>query len=260
MASYGLEVLEKDYCTDELLEIFSRAHMSYINQIFGDATIREIIQDVYAAKGKLVIEPAGANFEHSVHHVYYADENENENYNENNANAPSRNIDFTTSKVCSLSLNYQDLTADNNDTLCQSYSLMAYLGVHFDSTPSKVATREQKFNKQLSMINMYRDILDYDAFKLEFNAIVKDKRNNKLWTDSVDPDKNFYIIQKFKTPANVVKQIRRVLDVWEKYGWQFFVEDGKCKKLKQDGGVRKTKKNRLNRSNRSKSKRNNSRK
>jgi hypothetical protein len=107
---------------------------------------------------------------------------------------------------------------------------------------------------------MYRDILDYDAFILEFNAIVKDKRNNKLWTDSVDPDKNFYIIQKFKTPANVVKQIRRVLDVWEKYGWQFFVEDGKCKKLKQDGGVRKTKKNRLNRSNKSKSKRNNFRK
>jgi len=105
------------------------------------------------------------------------------------------------------------------------------------------------------MINMYRDILDYPAFAAEFNEIVRDKRNNKLWTDSVDPDKNFFIIQKFKTPANVVKQIRKVLDAWEKYGWQFFVEDGMCKKLKQDGG--KTKKNR---SSKRKTKRNKSRK
>jgi hypothetical protein len=50
--------------------------MSYINQIFGDETIRDIIQEVFPMGGQLVIEPADENFEYSVHHVYYKDEDE----------------------------------------------------------------------------------------------------------------------------------------------------------------------------------------
>jgi hypothetical protein len=334
MSSYHLEVLEKEYCTDDLLTIFSRAHMTYINQIFGDATIREIITEVFPTMGKLIIEPTGADFEHSVHHVYYynADEepyndwgnNENNNNNVQNgtpkpqsnnnvvknvmnnlvtkveaghvggSNLPSTpkangapsvpnsgattvsansahtkvtneagNTDYNvagfalnrrgrrneseTSKICSVTLGYQDLSVDTNDTLCQSYSLMAYLSIEFDMTPSADATVEQKFNKQLAMINMYRGILNDPAFIKELDIVVKNKDNKELWEDTVDDENPFFIIKKYKKTKTIVDNIKRVLDIWEKYGWQFFVGDGKCQKQKQDGGKRKTRRRRNSR-------------
>ena len=45
-----LDVLNGD-CTDDNLIIFSRAHYSYINQIFGDLSVRTIIQEIYKKKG-----------------------------------------------------------------------------------------------------------------------------------------------------------------------------------------------------------------
>jgi len=333
MSSYHLEVLEKDFCNNDLLTIFSRAHMTYINQIFGDASIREIITEVFQTVGKLVIEPTGPNFEHSVHHVYYYNEDEepyndwgSNNENDENANHPpnatpknksnnnvvknvmnnlvtkveaghvggsnlpstpkaaantqlnsgpttatansahtaatnvvannhtntqynaagfalnrrGRRNEANTSKICSVTLGYQDLTVDENDTLCQSYSLMAYLSIDFDMTPSADATVEQKFNKQLSMINMYREILNDPAFIKELDSVVKNKDNKELWQDTVDDENPFFIIKKYKKTKTIVDNIRRVLNVWEKYGWRFFVGDGKCPKEKQDGGNRKT--------------------
>lgn len=239
---FHLEVLEVPWCNNKRLTVFSRAHMTYINQIFGDATIRDIIQELYPSEGKLVIEPAGADFEHSVHHVFYS----------NGSETPTEELEeerpwnFATSKVCSLSLNYQDLEADVNDTLCQSYSLMAYLDIDFDMTPSKTATLEQKFNKQRSMVDMYRGILATPGFVEELDAIVRDKRNKKLWEDTVDDEHPFYIIQKFKTTEKIVSMINRVLDVWERYGWRFFVGDGTCEKEKKAGGTRTTRRNRRN--------------
>jgi len=333
MSAYHLEVLEKDFCNNDLLTIFSRAHMTYINQIFGDATIREIITEVFPTVGKLVIEPTGPNFEHSVHHVYYYNDAEepyndwgSNNENDENANHPPNgtpknkpnnnvvknvmnnlvtkveaghvggsNLPLTpkaaantqpnsgpttvtansahtaapnvvpnaatntqynasgfalnrrgrrnvtdTSKICSVTLGYQDLSVDENDTLCQSYSLMAYLSVDFDMTPSADATIEQKFNKQLSMINMYREILNNPQFIKELDVLVKNKNNKELWQDTVDDENPFFIIKKYKKTKTIVDNIRRVLNVWEKYGWRFFVGDGKCPKEKQDGGKRKT--------------------
>jgi len=272
MASFHLEILDKQYCTNELLIIFSRAHMSYINQIFGDATIREIIQEIYKLEGKLIIEPGGANFEHSVHHVYYynadeepVDENNetvSTNYNTNNnmnniknvANNTVRNRvaqnrfknahneDFVSSKVCSIDLGFQNIHVDVNDTLCQSYSLASYLQVPFDNTPSKNATVELKFEKHRALINMYRMLLENKAFIRELNAIITNKANKQLWQDTVDNENPFFIIERFKKPKVIIDKIKTVLDIWERYGWQFFVGDGTCRKLKQDGGKRKTRK------------------
>jgi hypothetical protein len=271
MASFHLEILDKQYCTNELLIIFSRAHMSYINQIFGDATIREIIQEIYKLEGKLIIEPGGANFEHSVHHVYYynADEEPSHNNNNNtvnnatvnnysnvknnannnsknnsnsNAKNNSNNDDFISSKVCSVDLGFQDIHVDVNDTLCQSYSLASYLQVPFDNTPSKNASVELKFEKHRALIHMYRMLLENKAFIRELNAIITNKDNKQIWQDTIDDENPFFIIEKFKKPKVVIDKIRTVLDIWERYGWQFFVGDGKCRKVKQDGGKRKTRK------------------
>jgi len=331
MEPYHLEVLDIPYCNNDYLIIFSRAHMSYINQIFGDETIRDIIQEVFPMGGKLVIEAAGANFEHSVHHVYYYDADEsitnnnnsnnnstnssnnntnnnsrnssnnntnnnsrnssnnntnnstnssnnntnnstnssnnntnnnsrnssnnntnnnsrnssnnntnNNSRNSSNNNTNNNNTNFVSSKICSVNIGYQDLDVDVNDTLCQSYSLMAYLEVPFDSTPSRDATTEMKFQKQLAMINMYRMILENENFLRELDGIIKDKRNKKLWEDTVDEENPFFMIERFKSTKRIVKNINTVLDIWENYGWHFFVGDGKCEKVKKNGGARKT--------------------
>jgi hypothetical protein len=67
---YHLEKIERLPCTNEKLKIFGRAHYCYINQIFGDQSVRSIIQEVITNPGKLVVEPSGPEFENSFHHVF----------------------------------------------------------------------------------------------------------------------------------------------------------------------------------------------
>ena len=59
-------------CTNKKLEIFSFEHYSYINQIFGDITIRRIIREVYRDLAKKFLFKkinTGEEFENSFHHV-----------------------------------------------------------------------------------------------------------------------------------------------------------------------------------------------
>ena len=37
-------------CDDHLLGLFSKNHYTYINQIFGDQTVREIISEIFPNK------------------------------------------------------------------------------------------------------------------------------------------------------------------------------------------------------------------
>jgi hypothetical protein len=239
--TYHLEAIEVPYCNNDNLIIFGRAHMSYINQIFGDETIRDIIQEVFPMGGQLVIEPADENFEYSVHHVYYADEDEDPLSELTEEEQAARGANFANTRVCSVANDYQDIEVDINDTLCQTYSLMSFLHIDFDKTASKIATRAQKYAKHKAMIKMYRDILDYPDFRRQLASIVKDSKNKKLWKDTVDESHPFFINQRLKTVDRVISNIKRVLIIWEDYGWQYFVEQGTCPKEKQDGG--RTKKN-----------------
>jgi hypothetical protein len=195
MKQYRLKLSEHDY------HEFSRAHMSYINQIFGDITVRQIIQEIYPRSGSLAVLTSGPEFEYSHHHIYKKDGE----------------------SVCSIEMGYQNTLIDVNDNLCQSYALMSYLDIPFDKTPSSTASVEQKRMKQMAMINMYRNILENKDFvKIFINEVVFEK-NNKLWTDWVN--RKFYIIQKLSA-ARIIKHIKKVLDAWENYGWRYFVGDG----------------------------------
>jgi hypothetical protein len=219
--SYHLEKIEKLPCTDEKLAIFGRAHYSYINQIFGDQSVRSIIQELIVKPGKLVVEKSGAEFENSFHHVF---------------KAGRKKADL----VCSAIEGYQDIEVDENDTLCQSYSLMTYLQIPFDKTPSEHASNQKKHSKHLSMIAMYRDILKNKEFVKLFSEDLIFEENNELWQDTVDADNTFNIIEKYNTGPKIIEIIERVLDIWEKYGWMYFVGSGTCI---MNGG-RKTRKRR----------------
>ena len=207
--SYHLEKIEKMPCTTAKLEIFGRAHYSYINQIFGDQTVRSIIQEIMKKPGKLVVEKSGPEFENSFHHVFKAGKTK-------------------ATIVCSANHGYQDIEVDINDTLCQSYSLMAYLQIPFDTTPSEDATMEKKHSKHMAMIAMYRRILKNKEFVKIFNDDLIFEENNELWQDTVDDTHTFNIIEKYKTGPKIIEVIEQVLSIWEKYGWMYFVGDGTC--------------------------------
>ena len=202
-SSYHLELLENNR---RHLNVFSRAHMSYINQIFGDQTVRDIIREIFKKPGTLIVEDGGPDFMDSNHHTFMSQEGRN---------------------ICSVKLGYQNLNVDINDTLCQSYSLMTYLNIPFDITPSKTATIAKKKERQIAMINMYRNILNNEQFINIFSDEIVFESNNTVWTDSVNHKKEFFIIQKFKNAAPIIKNIHRVLDIWEDYGWCYFVNNGK---------------------------------
>ena len=203
MKSYHLELLEN---SKNHLNVFSRAHMSYINQIFGDQTVRDIIMEIFPNPGTLIVEDGGSDFMNSYHHLFMNEEGK---------------------KVCSVALRYQNLSVDINDTLCQSYSLMKYLQIPFDTTPSKTATIAIKKERQMTMINMYRIILNNEQFINSLSNEIVFETNNTLWLDSVNHKKNFFMIKQFKNAAPIIRNIHRVLDIWEDYGWCYFVNNGK---------------------------------
>lgn len=217
--SYHLEKIERLPCTNDKLIIFGRAHYSYINAIFGDQAVRSIIQEVMKKPGKLIVEKSGSEFENSFHHVFKAGKTK-------------------ASIVCSGNKGYQNTSVDIHDNLCQSYSLMTYLQIPFDTTRSDEATVEQKHSKHIAMIAMYRMILNNEEFVELFNT---DITYPTIWEDSVDDTNTFSIIDKYKTGPEILKVIQRVLNIWEKYGWMYFVGDGTCIAR---GGSKKTRRNR----------------
>ena len=207
-----LDNLYKEECTEENLITFGRAHYSYFNTIFGDETVRAIIKEIYKFKGKLIVENEAAGFDaESIHHVY---------------KPPKQNI------ICSAESRYQVVNFDVNDTLCQSYSLMSALGISFDKTDSEDATPEQKYQKHKSMIQMYRDILENEKFISILNYGVIGEHNFKLlenWEDSVDENNKFLIVQNYVGKITLLKEVlQNILNIWEKYGWMYFVGKGVC--------------------------------
>jgi hypothetical protein len=211
MTSYHLEILNGAKCNKKNLEIFGRAHYSYINQIFGDQTVRDIIQEIMQKegyKGTLIAEPQGegTRFGDGFHHI----------------------VKFQKKTLCSANSGYQNNKIDKNDNLCQSYSLLNYLKIPFDKTPAEDATVEIKRNRQMAMIDMYRVIIIIPEFVKKFTKEVVHKDNNHLWEDSVDNKNVFYIIEKYKKGKQILENIEKVLDAWEDFGWMYFIEDGKC--------------------------------
>jgi hypothetical protein len=212
MSPYTLDILKGTTCSDTNLKIFSRAHMSYINQIFGDLTIRDIIQEVWAKSGKLIVKESGEDFENSHHHMYQPHKIK------------------TNFIMCSVQEEYQDIDVDVNDTLCQSYSLMNYFGITFDKTPSKTASVEIKRERQLEMIKMYRRIIKNEKFQKGLAEVIKNKVNKHLWEDTTDNNNPFFMIDTFKKIEPIIRNITNILIVWEAYGWVYFIGNGKCPK------------------------------
>lgn len=200
---------DNDKCTNLKLELFSYEHYTYINQIFGDATVREIITEMYAKRDwKFAVEKANADFEYSNHHIL-----------------EKKGKDGETVKWCSVAEGFQNILINKNDTLCQSYTLMKYLN-------KPIVTNMKK--RQMDMIKMYRNLIKREYFKEEVNGVIeimrrKIKRTKKkgdpaLWKDYTNSPET-YLCKDFNT---IYAEIHSVLDKWETYGYLHFIKEGGC--------------------------------
>jgi len=191
-------------CSNEKLEEFSKKHFTYINQIFGDATVRQIIEEEYPTTYEFAVEETGAEFEHSFHHT-----------------VKDREDDHV---ICSVAEGYQNIYKNKNDTLCQSYSLLNYFDIDIP---------DDKKERQMAMIQMYRDILngtmenfeDVDFKKIIYDEILSVKANKSLWLNFVT-NRGYISMAKNK----FFKNIEDTLDEWEEFGYWYFIGKGNCPK------------------------------
>jgi hypothetical protein len=203
----------KANCSAEKLLDFSKKHYTYINQIFGDATVRQIIEEEYPTTWEFKVAKAGPEFGNSFHHTV-------------------RDREQPDLFVCSGIDGVQDLHKNINDTLCQSYSLMNYFEI-----PIQLSEEKGKLKKiyhetnQKAMAQMYRDILNgtlenyegVDFKEILTNEILSVKRNNKLWRNFVTGRGHVNM-----KPEVLFKNIEDTLDEWEEFGYWFFIGKGEC--------------------------------
>ena len=203
-------------CSPAQLKYFSQKHYTYINQIFGDVTIRQIISEIFPNNNYKFhvedVEEDNTDFDGGIHHVLY----------ETNTNTKVPN------KWCSVDEEYQDTNINENDSLCQSYTLLKYRNKHI----VKGQNENKQKQRQMAMIKMYREILNDDTFIHELNEVVNNKANKKLWREYL---KEQYQPVKYKRQQyvkmdkdHILGRIHSTLDCWERYGYKYFIGDGGC--------------------------------
>ena len=178
--------------TVKKLTEFGLQHYNYINQIWGDQGIRSLIESEYSRSNlSLKVEYPKPNL---AHHVVYDKINNN--------------------KICSVDNNYQNDLIDKNNTLCQSYSLLTFM------TNNKPIPKSPK-TQQLKMIETYRTLLK--------NPRIKDELKNKIWYkyyyEYSDESKNKAptLMETGKNGNDLIKNINKTLNDWEKYGYEYFI-------------------------------------
>lgn len=231
--------------TNEDLDKFGIDHYSFINQIFGDESLRGWIMYLYPnPKYILEVEKADGNFDRDSEHHYVFNK-------------------ITEEKICSVdTLEIQNTKTNKNDTLCQSYSLLYYFGLIDDRIKNTFDFNNQDDMKniQMKMIKMYKDIINNEPIIGKLKKITKINKGYEEYTnikDILKPDKFYYSkwfdystenntkedprdyncnIENKRCKSleitmknNVDKLLRKInetLDQWEKYGYQYFIRKG----------------------------------
>jgi len=207
-------------CTKENLQKFGFEHYTYINQFFGDLTVRNMIQEVYPSKiFTMKAIPASSEFDSGYHHIL-----------------KNRKGDDLWCSVDTAHI--QDPRVHKNDTLCQSYTLLKL----FDKPVAEGLSDEAQKERQMEMIALYREILSNEKLLKKFNEELPWPYEH--WKDFTRTGKLFTIEQMPDTATFLIK-IKETLNTWKSFGYHYFIGDGTCsKKRKRGGKSRKTIKNR----------------
>lgn len=185
-------------CNQQLLNDFSFDHYYFINQIFGDGSTRDIIQETFPNKNfKLIAQKGTGEFSGTFHHVV--------------------RVVRTGKNICSIADGHQNMEVNVHDTLCQSYALFVYLEQNLLGEISSDA-----ITRQFQMIDMYEKLLSNDTFLKKFKDDLLHK-GNTAWKL-----KNKKNMCREMTDDEIIAKIRKVLNEWRTYGYWHFIGEGKC--------------------------------
>jgi len=208
---------------NEVLKEFSREQFTFINQIFGDKTIRSDIRALYpelAKKYKLKVTKIGRLDHHMLTGKKVVVDKPREGKRITNPQEKIEEFD-----ICSYKNGDQNWDEDVNDMLCQSYSLLAFFEIPISS---------DKKEKQMQMIQMYRDtILKNKKILKKLEETISEPKNLGLWKD-------FRISKKTNLkmdPSEILKGIHKSLDDWESFGYHYFIGDGTCPGTPEPGPI-----------------------
>lgn len=187
------------------LEEFSFDHLTYINQIFGDQTVREAIAAEFlnhrtCPKIQFIVEYDRDEFEEGIHHV----------------------VDLGAGEIwCSVNTEpFQDIAINVNDTLCQSYTLLKAFG-GLDGRVPEPGGRARHKEVQLLMIQLYRYLVGYE--RTWFRELLMDLEL-RTWVDFKDNERPF--AETASQVDEIIGNIHNVLTEWEEYGHLYFTGAG----------------------------------
>lgn len=203
--------------TYEDLVIFSNYMQTYINQVFGDQTVRKAVQKILKPSIWEITGARRANDndfsgdDDSMHHILIKKANPSVIW-------------------CSVeSQEYQNTHINKNDTLCQSYTLLKLSG-ELDKYKPIPESEENHIAIQKEMINLYRKIINNKSF---VQAI-----DDTFYSITEPPHDWFHIdgteikptLKNWKKMAtDFIKEIKKTLDDWENYGHLYLVGDPRKK-------------------------------
>lgn len=229
-AAINYELGDKTY---EDLVIFSKYMFTYINQVFGSEIVREEVQKIMKPRSEWEItkaipadDNAFASGDDSEHHIL--------------RNKANKDVIW-----CSVEVEeYQDTDINQNDTLCQSYTLLKLSG-KLDKFKADPKDYSNHIAIQKEIIKMYRRIINDKKFTYLIDKVLEYVNIPEPWIDYTR-EKNPHLKQ--LTGKEMIKIIRTTLHMWEKYGHLFLVGDPRdryftipLKKAIQEGNLPKIK-------------------
>ena len=174
---------------------FGVVQFTYINQIFGDVGIREIISEIKPSEHFTLV--ALDDPEYDYHHVVIDNR--------------------TNTKICSIERGYQNTVVNKNDCLCQMYSLLTYYDIPISTD---IATNQK------NMTSLLRKIIQTPDFITKIDEILLNPDNAKIWEIARNIRKNDrkYYVKMHK--LKLFTKINRVLNDWDTFGFKYFIGEG----------------------------------
>ena len=223
-------------CTNKKLREFSLEHFTFINQIFGDETVREDIQETWPNKKyKLQIEHASSDFadeDDSMHHVIEILDKKGESTGKwcsvDGCDAPDDKSEYCYQNPGGYDEEGNEIPLeegqDRNNILCQSYTLLKYFNKLLTPKETDFLHYDEKIQVQKDMVKMYKTIIRNRSFLEKFETL----DHEASWTDyRVDPSGGNMLNMDFE---EIVANINRVLNIWKDYGHHWFIGEGTCPK------------------------------
>lgn len=186
-------------CTHHFGDYFE----TYINQILGDQTVREMISEVWPRRRRRKI---GSVNEYSLrfatikdkggdHHIVI--DHKGNQYNSKNTLQ----------------------TNSDKDNLCQSYSLAFWFGI--------ILSRRSRKRNQMEIIELIKKIFSDEKFiSLLNNELIKIKANKHLWSIYTKLESGEYVKtgKYVKMDIDIIKKnIFKTLKIWKEYGYKEYM-------------------------------------